>query len=100
MKKLTDMKKLVLILGVCLLAACGDGGAKKSEAPSYDVEFIDSLVGTFEQRTERIFLLGCAGCTRYRAATSFGVREAPTGSEQRWYHDLTHRPLRFLPQRT
>lgn len=54
MKKLTDMKKLVLILGVCLLAACGDGGAKKSEAPSYDVEFIDSLVGTFEQRTDSL----------------------------------------------
>ena len=48
------MKKLAFILVVCLMAACGDGNPKKSDAPSYDVEYIDSLVGTFEQRTDSL----------------------------------------------
>lgn len=48
------MKKLAFILVVCLMAACGDGNSKKSEAPSYDVEYVDSLVGTFEQRTDSL----------------------------------------------
>lgn len=47
------MKKLAFILGACLLSACA-GGAKNSDAPSYDVEYIDSLVNTFEQRTDSL----------------------------------------------
>lgn len=48
------MKKLAFILVVCLMAACGDGNSKKSDAPSYDVEYVDSLVNTFEQRTDSL----------------------------------------------
>ena len=48
------MKKLAFILVVCVVAACGDGNSKKSDAPAYDVEYIDSLVGTFEQRTDSL----------------------------------------------
>ena len=48
------MKKLVLFLGVCLMAAACCDCSKKCEAPSYDTEFIDSLVNTFEARTDAL----------------------------------------------
>ena len=48
------MKKLAFILGACLLSACAGGGARNSDAPSYDVEYVDSLVNTFEQRTDSL----------------------------------------------
>lgn len=48
------MKKLVLFWGVCLMAvSCCDCG-RKCETPSYDTEFIDSLVSTFEARTDAL----------------------------------------------
>ena len=47
------MKKLILLLSIGLLAAsCGGNSEKASEALTYDKEFIDSLVGTFEARVE------------------------------------------------
>ena len=47
------MKKLILILSVALMAAsCGGNSEKKSEMLSYDKEYIDSLVSTFEERTD------------------------------------------------
>ena len=47
------MKKLILLLSIGLLAAsCGGNSEKASEALTYDKEFIDSLVGTFEARVD------------------------------------------------
>lgn len=47
------MKKLILLLSIGLLAASCDGNSEKaSEALTYDKEFIDSLVGTFEARVD------------------------------------------------
>ena len=47
------MRKLILLLSIGLLAAsCGNNSEKAPEALSYDKEFIDSLVGTFEARVD------------------------------------------------
>ena len=47
------MKKLILLLSIGLLAAsCGGNSEKAYEALTYDKEFIDSLVGTFEARVD------------------------------------------------
>ena len=49
------MRKLILLLSIGLLAAsCCNNSEKAPEALTYDKEFIDSLVGTFDARVDHL----------------------------------------------
>ena len=49
------MRKLILLLSIGLLAAsCCNNSEKAHEALTYDKEFIDSLVGTFDARVDHL----------------------------------------------